>query len=347
LSGALFWRGFFAEPKKAGTEARPAVYGGSRPEENILSFKNLRLFMYKKWCVFFLLMSFAIRAQTKGCTDANAKNDGSCQFNVARIRTKKGFVLDKKLVETSGLILWNHRLWTHNDDTDTNLYALDTINGAILETYALPKVINTDWEEIAQDLAYVYVGDFGNNHGKRKDLHILRVEKSSLLARNPKIDTINFKYQQNNFDCEAFVITKDSIYLFSKERKSKKTTLYGLPKTPGTYVVKPIISYNVKGLITGATYLDSQKILALCGYSKNGKPFVNLFYGFKGNDFFSGNYRKIKLKSRFQQIEGIATQDGIHFYITNERLKLLLLAKSQKLHVLDFSPFLENYLKGK
>jgi hypothetical protein len=320
--------------------------------------------MYKNWCVFFLLMSFAIRAQTKGCTDSNAKNynpnatenDGSCQYKSAQIRTKNGFLLDKKLVETSGLILWNHRLWTHNDDTDTNLYALDTINGAILETYALPKVTNTDWEEIAQDLAYVYVGDFGNNHGKRSDLHILRVEKNSLLARNPKIDTINFKYQnqigfekehKTDFDCEAFVIGKDSIYLFSKEHKSKKTTLYALPKTPGNYVAKPIKHYDTKSLVTGATYLESKKMLALCGYTKKGKPFVNLFYDFKNHDFFSGNCRKIKLKPRFQQIEGITTQDGILFYVTNERLKLLLLTKSQKLHVLDFSPFLENYPKSK
>ncbi len=317
-----------------------------------------------KIIVLFLFCSLDVFSQLSGCTDASAKNfnpnailnDGSCIYKKERIKLTQSISLDKKLEETSGLIHWNNRLWTHNDDTDTNLYALDTINGKILETYQLPNVVNTDWEEIAQDENHIYIGDFGNNaSGNRKDLQIIRVDKTSLLAHNPKIDFIKFKYQNQddftskspnstNFDCEAFVVTRDSICLFTKEWNNKQTTVYMLPKIPGEYIAQKKAKYNVKGLITGATYLESKKVLALCGYTKKGKSFVNLFYDFDNDNFFSGNKRKIKLKPRFYQIEGISTQDGLHYHITNEYLKFVLANNPQKMHILDFTSFLEIYL---
>jgi hypothetical protein len=40
----------------------------------------------------------------------------------------------------------------------------------------------------------IYLGDFWNNSaGNRKDLHILRIEKST-VETNPNIDTIAFSY---------------------------------------------------------------------------------------------------------------------------------------------------------
>src|SRR5699024_10353008 len=121
--------------------------------------------------------------------------------------------------------------------------------------------INHDWEEIAQDENYIYVGDFGNNvSGNRTDLKIIRVSKSSILEDNPQMDEINFSYEDqtdfttkepNNtdYDCEAFEITEEAIFLFTKEWLSKETRLYKLPKTPGTYMAKLQDSYNVNGLI--------------------------------------------------------------------------------------------------
>ncbi len=270
-----------------------------------------------------------------------------------KIKLDNSVILDDKLRETSGLIHWNSKLWTHNDDTDTNLYALDTVSGAILETYSLEGVVNKDWEEIAQDDEYLYVGDFGNNaSGNRKDLHILKIEKQSLLMRKPSIEYIKFAYEdqndfginkpnRTNFDCEAFIVVQDSLFLFTKEWKSKKTTVYKLPNRVGEFVAQKGESYNVKGLVTGASYYPSKKILALCGYTRKGKPFIELFYNFKGNDFFSGSKKRIKLKPRFMQIEAISTNDGVHYYLTNEELKFGFIDKSQQIHKLDLSDFLK------
>jgi hypothetical protein len=309
--------------------------------------------------VIVLILPVYMQAQVLGCTDKNAQNynpnatqnDGSCSYKKSNLERKQPIELSDKIRETSGLIHWNNKIWTHNDDTDTNLYALDTLSGKVIETYSLFNAVNTDWEEIAQDDDYMYVGDFGNNgKGNRTDLNILKIEKSSLLAHNPKIDYIRFKYpnQTNfekqkanttNFDCEAFLITKDSICLFTKEWTNKKTTLYTLPKVPGNYIAQQRETFDVKGLITGVNYLQEKKRLVFCGYTKNGNPFIYLFYDFKENHFFSGNKRRINLKPKFQQIEGISSSDGIHYYVTNEHLKFLTIDNLQKVQILDLGSF--------
>ena len=325
--------------------------------------------MTKKIVVVFILnfTSYLLNGQVAGCTDVLAKNynpiatvnDGSCRYKPKAIKPKFSVVLDKSLHETSGLIFWNGLLWTHNDDTDTHLYALDTLSGVVGKKIQLNRVANRDWEEITQDSVYMYIGDFGNNYkGNRKDLKILRIEKQSLLLSQPKIDTIAFLYpnqtdfnnqhsNRTNFDCEAMIVYKDSLYLFTKEWKSKKTSIYSLPKTPGNYVAQYKISYPIKGLITGSRCLEEKKIVALCGYSKKLKPFLYLLYDFKDNDFFSGNRRKIKIKLPFHQIESITTNNGLHYYLTNENFtRKPIVSNSQKLHVFDLSFLLKPYLNS-
>jgi hypothetical protein len=323
--------------------------------------------MTKKIVVVFILnfTSYLLNGQVAGCADVLAKNyntlatvnDGSCRYKPKAIKPKFSVVLDKSLHETSGLIFWNGLLWTHNDDTDTHLYALDTLSGVVGNKIQLNSVANRDWEEITQDSVYVYIGDFGNNYkGNRKDLKILRIEKQSLLLSQPKIDTIAFLYpnqtdfnnqhsNRTNFDCEAMIVYKDSLYLFTKEWKSKKTSIYSLPKTPGNYVAQYKISYPIKGLITGSTCLEEKKIVALCGYSKKLKPFLYLLYDYKDNDFFSGNRRKIRLNLPFHQIEGITTSDGLRYHLTNESfIKKPFVSNPQKMHSFDLSFLLKAYL---
>lgn len=322
------------------------------------------------FCQFLLLsivLASNVEAQILGCTDPLSKNynpqatvnDGSCQYKKAKIKPVFSKKLDKKLHETSGLIFWKGKLWTQNDDKDTAIYALDTISGEIQQAYELKNVVNKDWEEISQDSSYLYIGDFGNNvAGNRKDLHFLRIEKNSLLG-NPVIDTIHFSYSdqidfkpskanKTDHDGEAFIVTKDSIYIFTKQWTSQQTALYALPKIPGHHVAQLKAVQDIKGLVTGATYLESKNIVVLCGYTKRLKPFLYLLYDFKGTDFFAGNKRRIKLRLPFHQIEGIATEDGLHYYLTNENFsRKPFLNKAQKFHKFDLSGFLEAYLKTK
>lgn len=321
--------------------------------------------MKKTFLLLFLFSISQIQSQISGCTDSLSKNynpkatinDGSCKYKNKKLKPIFSNKLSSAIVETSGLIAFENLLWTHNDDTDTHIYGLDTL-GEIQKKIKLEKVVNTDWEDISQDSSYLYVGDFGNNYqGNRTDLHILRIEKKSFLANRAVIDTISFSYSDQtdfspakpnttNFDCEAFIVSKDSIYLFSKQWKEKKTNIYVLPKTPGKHIAQYKETLNVKGLVTGATYLEDKKLIALCGYSKTGKTFIYLLYDFKNHDFLSGNKRKLKLKLPFHQIEAIASKDGKLFYLTNESfIKKPIANNPQQIHHVDLSSYISQYLK--
>jgi hypothetical protein len=313
--------------------------------------------------IVFLLLVARLEAQTSGCTDRLAINynpsatinDGSCRYNPANIKPLASLQLEDALSETSGLILWDNMLWTHNDNTDINLYSLDTIYATIVRKYPLNGIVNTDWEEISQDEEYIYIGDFGNNSGNRKDLKIYRTPKSSILNNTAGFDSICFSYSDqtyftadaNNtdFDCEAFIVSGDSIYLFTKQWVSRETSVYSLPRYPGIYTAKLKSSYDVKGLITGAVYLESEKIIVLSGYSKLVDPFMYLLYDFRGTDFFGGDKRKIDVLLPFHQIEGITTANGIKYFVTNEHFSVNLLVDiPQQIHVFNLSSFLGNYL---
>ena len=299
-----------------------------------------------------------------GCTDVEAKNyspnaiinDGSCQYSRAKVKPLFTVPINDTIHETSGLLYWNDKLWTINDDRDTNLYSLDT-TGISLKKISLANVKNKDWEAISQDSAYIYIGDFGNNvSGNRKDLHILKIEKKALIENKTVIDTIAFSFENQidfsskkanttNFDCETMLVTKDSLYLFTKEWVSKKTRLYVLPKTSGTYKAKYKGTLNAKGLITGGVILEDKKLIALCGYSKKLKPFVYLLYDYSENNFFSGSKRKIKLGLPFHQIEGIATKDGLSYFLTNENFKLKpFVFVIQQLHAINLGTYLKSYI---
>lgn len=319
----------------------------------------------KKAYILFFLFATASYAQIQGCTDRLAKNfnpkatenNGSCLYASAKVKAVFSEKLSDSIRETSGLIAFENLLWTHNDNRNTTLYGLDT-KGQIKKKIPLQGLKNNDWEEISQDSSYLYIGDFGNNYkGNRKDLRILRIEKKSLLLNKPIIETIAFSYANQtdfkvqkanttDFDCEAFVVTQSSIYLFTKQWQQNKTSVYVLPKNPGTHIAQLKETINVDGLITGATYLPSRKLMVLCGYSKTVQPFLYLLYDYRESDFLSGNKRKINISLPFHQIEGIATQDGLHYYVTSEALiKKPILTIHQKIHLLDLNTYLESYLQ--
>ncbi|WP_433833038.1 T9SS C-terminal target domain-containing protein [Flavobacterium anhuiense] len=313
---------------------------------------------------FFSLLTTSVYSQISGCTDPQAENhnlsskqnNGSCTYKNLKIKPEYSFRLSDSIKETSGLIAFENLLWTHNDDHDTTIYGLDSL-GKIRKKIILPETINHDWEEIAQDSTHIYIGDFGNNYaGNRTDLKILKIEKKSFLEESPKIETISFSYSdqtdfspsnpnKTNFDCEAFIVSRDSIFLFAKQWKSSETSIYALPNQSGIQIAMLQSTLDTKGLVTGATYLENKKLITLCGYTKVGKPFLYLLYDFRNHDFLSGNKRRIDLKLPFHQVEGIATKDGIHYFITNESLvRKPILNNPQQIHYLDLNAVLGLYL---
>jgi len=301
--------------------------------------------MYKLRLYLFLLLLISVTdiyAQISGCTDTRANNynssatvnDGSCTYNVTINNPPVKFLLPDEIEETSGLAYLNGKLWTINDSGGLPmLYAFDTAVGQIVQRITIANATNIDWESLADDDEYIYIGDFGNNSGNRDDLAIYRVLKSEIpLEGDGTIESskITFSYSDysgkiekrkyNNFDCEAFLAYGDSLYLFSKNHSDQQTKLYRLPNVPGDYVAELVTTFNTSGLITGADINNESHEVTLVGYVNNSwVPFTWLLFDFEGSSFFSGNKRRIDfINITATQTEGITYTIGKHEVITSE-----------------------------
>ncbi|MBS1778819.1 MAG: T9SS C-terminal target domain-containing protein [Bacteroidetes bacterium] len=282
-----------------------------------------------------------VQAQS-GCTDPQATNydaaavtnDGSCLYPASTEATTNIGNLLPEAPESSGIVLTEGYIFTHNDHGGhPEIYKVDKNNGSLVQTIAVSNFPNNDWEDITADSGYIYVGDFGNNDGDRTDLKILKISKAQFLSNtSPNVsvtaEAINFSYSDqtvftpsstHNFDCEAVMSIKDSLYIFTKDRGDMQTRVYKLPKTPGTYIVSPYTSYDVKGLITGADYNSKTHEVVLIGYlSSHKNSFIYYLDDFKGDMFFSGNKRRIEI--------GNATNDWQTEGITYDTASQLLLS---------------------
>ena len=284
-----------------------------------------------------LLLSFL--ACKKAAKELPAAVEGFPIDSTLQISTPLPGIVD----ESSGIINWNNSIWTHNDSRNqAALFEVNPEDGALKKTVSIANLKNIDWEELAQDAKYVYIGDFGNNKGSRKNLMIFKVAKQAIEAgKVERVDTIAFYYpdqidftgpkHDHNFDCEAMIIVKDSIYLFSKNFRDKQSKLYSLPTTPGQYTATLKDQFNVKGNITGADLNEENGTLALCGYYfDNGSflPFVWLFWDYPSQSFFKGKKQRVNFPI-LAQIEGICYDKEGQFYISSESS---LLTKGQLYH---------------
>lgn len=311
-------------------------------------------------CCMLITSNHFTHAQSLGCTDKNANNfnpnaianDGSCTYNNASIAFINSILIDPTLQETSGLIYWNNQYWTHNDDSDNKIYAIDSLSGNIVESIAINGLQITDWEDLQQDSLYIYIGDVGNNvAGNRDNLRILRISKNSINTNSPSVDTISFVYSwqttlnpiaanTSDFDCEAFIVSNDSIYLFTKEWTSLRSTIYVIPNEPGAHSAQRKIILDVNGLITGASYIPQKNAIALCGYSKFLQPFIYFITDLHHFNFKKANKQKIVFSSVLgYQIEAIASANGQIFYLTNERFSMNNVTVEQQMHSVDLSEF--------
>ncbi|MDD3526093.1 MAG: hypothetical protein PHX39_03945 [Bacteroidales bacterium] len=228
--------------------------------------------------------------------------------------------LPAEVRESSGLIFFDGMYWTLNDSGNLPcLYALDVDDGHLLRTVCMEGVPNIDWEELTQDEEHLYIGDFGNNRGTRKDLRIYKINKKDIPAGEnvtvSRFDTIMFSYanqedfdkrtHQHNFDCEAMLALNDSLFLFTKNWEDQRTVLYAMPARAGNYRLQPRGGFDAGGLITGAALSHDHQKLALIGYV-DFESFAWIFGGVQGSDFLSAPRVRINFPDLvFVQTEAI------------------------------------------
>ena len=267
-------------------------------------------------------------------------------------------LLPTEVSETSGLFFHNGRLWTHNDSGGKPiLYALDTTTFEVVQRITLAQVKNKDWEEVCTDGESVFVGDFGNNKGSRKNLRIFTFPLSALPAEGDtiiQVDSILFRFadqtnfekrkHEHDYDCEAMFATDSCLYLLSKGWATGTTRLYRLPKTPGKHVAEVVNSFDSQGLITGADYDRESRTLVVVGYVKNiWKPFMYIIFDFDEHGEKLSNHRFEMSQLAGGQTEGICFFDDGQCYVSAETSPTM----TSRVFVVDFRKWIDKAPKNK
>jgi len=255
--------------------------------------------------------------------------------------------LSEDVNETSGLANLNGEIWTHNDKgDDAVIYRLDPTDGSIIRTVEITNATNEDWEDIAQDENYVYVGDIGNNYGDRTDLRIYKVSRAALeVSDEVYAEIIHYTYSDqtswepnhnnNDFDCEALISYGEKLYIFSKNWVNHQTRCYQLSKQAGTYIAEYQSTFDIECLVTGAEILDASNSLVLIGYNTSGGSYTWIFKDFIGTYFFDGNNTKL-IWTSLTQIEGVCKASENSIYISSEEFSGII---DPTLYYLDVSSY--------
>lgn len=243
--------------------------------------------------------------------------------------------LPKSIEESSGLILYNDTLFiTHNDSGDKPILYFINLKGDLIHQITISNAINNDWEEITKDeQGNIYIGDFGNNLNKRKNLTIYKIAPENLLKTthvSAKIITFSYPDQTAfppeeatlNFDAEAMFFHNDSLWVFTKCRAVPfhgNTFIYAIPSQPGNYTAtakgKLFIGDNgfAKDAITGVAFGHS--ILYLLTYNRI------VVYELNNNTFL---FKKSIATTPYSQKEAIAiSRDQSTLFLTDEVQKII------------------------
>ena len=182
---------------------------------------------------------------------------------------------------------------------------------------------NRDWEAITANQEYLYIGDFGNNRGNRRDLCVYRIKRNNTESlfnaidsvgvngdsvADFQIDSIAFAFEdqrqfkprfRHNFDCESMLVREDSIWLFTKNWSNFRCNIYLIPALPGDYVARKIGSVNTRFLVTDACWLENK--VAMVGYTIWGNQYFNQL------DLRSMKlHRRVRIPLKPAQVEGVA-----------------------------------------
>ncbi|WP_433813183.1 hypothetical protein [Flavobacterium johnsoniae] len=245
------------------------------------------------------------------------------------------YSLPKKLKEVSGITYFpeTNIIYTLEDSGNKNaLYAINS-KGKIEKTITISNASNVDWEDITKDKAgNIYIGDFGNNDNKRRDLCIYKVAKNQLSKDAASAEyKISFSYAEQTefppkkkemfYDVEGFFEQNGYFYLFTKNRSKGfdgTAFIYKIRNAAGTQKAVKIGEFKTCNnynhcVLTSASISPDGKKVALLSHDK-----VLLFKGFKGDLFHKGTQTQIEL-NHFSQKEAIVFKDNNTLLIADEK----------------------------
>lgn len=250
------------------------------------------------------------------------------------VTTNKKGELSDTLRESSGLVLVQGHLFSHNDSgNDPDLYEIDTATGKTIFTYHVINAKNVDWEDITSDNSFIYIGDIGNNNGNRKDLCIYKIPLAQIFNRQSNLTAykISFSYSDQtdftakpyatNFDAEGLASVGNKLFIFTKDWGDFKSRIYSCPKDTGNYTLIVMDSFNSGGLITGASYNRVDSIIWLCGYTFTTAFLVKMQLNISQNKIASFSPYELSKLNGFQ-VEGISAISKSSGFLSCEKNQL-------------------------
>ncbi|OFI33598.1 hypothetical protein BFC17_02730 [Alteromonas lipolytica] len=239
----------------------------------------------------------------------------------AKIEVVETQLLSQDLVETSGLFCENMQTYTINDSGNSpTLFTLDA-SGTVIDSQQVAKK-NSDWEAVTADSEYFYIGDFGNNGGKRTNLSIVKVSRTNpeqyerLSISYEGYDVRKNEYYAHDYDAEAMVAHGSHLILFSKSWLTRKLKIYFVDKSAKEQVLSAKFEVSgIPGVITGADWDSYNKRFIVVGYSSNALGIFKPFIATLSEQFELLETYKL---DGFAQVEGLCVMGDNDIWLTQE-----------------------------
>ena len=198
--------------------------------------------------------------------------------------------------ESSGLVASRTNsgiFWTHNDSGDGPfLYAFDA-RGAARGVWRVTNANARDWEAIAEGpgpdstKTYLYVGDIGDNGGRRAEIIVYRLIEPTVTASNAQTDkkkpattepaeSIRLRYPDGSHNAETLLVhpKTGNIYIITKEVFASPRVFQATPPATAADVItlRDIGTLSVPGMFggvitDGSISPDGTRVI-LCDYSR-------------------------------------------------------------------------------
>ncbi|MEP7264128.1 MAG: hypothetical protein ABI772_06515 [Bacteroidota bacterium] len=207
---------------------------------------------------------------------------------------------DIKLKEISGAVSIGDDLWVVNDAGNSNsIYRIDKTSGKIVQEIKIINAANVDWEEMTISKTHLYIGDFGNNYGNRKNLRIYKISLADISSSATEVtaEIISFNYPDQtdftksanatDFDCEAMCFYNNELHLFTKKWETSGSTHYSVEVEEGYHVARKQNEIPVDFLVSGSCL--SGNTLYLTGYDLHDFTVKIMSASFKENELYIDN----------------------------------------------------------
>lgn len=192
------------------------------------------------------------------------------------------------IAEASGLAASHSTpgyIWSHNDGGGNHkLFLLNIDSTAMHIDFDFGVSPNLDWEDIAcsyhpgSDKSYLYIADVGDNFKSRSFVTIHKFEEpvydsnnvNSLDINKEDVTTINFKYPDGQYNCEAMLVdpAEQDIYVVSKEGFS--SSIYRVPHTGAENSLVTAVKLGTIPFpsVTAADFSPDGQLLVMRNYSR-------------------------------------------------------------------------------